>query len=186
MEFQAFNESYVRRLAAGDHSIQDHFAAYFGELLRLKLRARVRSWPLIEDIRQETFRRVLESVQKRGAIERPERLGAYFTSVCNHVMSEAFRNVAKHVQIREALDDYVDNGADLDAALVTRERRQVVQEVLCGLSKRDRELLRMVYFDEEGKTKTCRRLRIRKEYLRVVLYRAKARFRERLARRTDF
>src|SRR5437870_8860251 len=139
MDFQAFDENYVRRLAEGDRSIQEHFAAYFGDLLDIKLRARVRAPHVIEDIRQETLKRVLEALRRPRAIERPERLGAYVSSVCNNVMFEAFRNSRRHKEIGPELGMRADVRIDAEVLLVNQERRHVVEEVLAQLSKRDQE-----------------------------------------------
>ena len=66
MQFHSFDEVYLRRLAAGDAAVERHFSSYFGELLSLKLRVRIRSYQLIEDIRQETLLRVLQTVRKKA------------------------------------------------------------------------------------------------------------------------
>ena len=58
MQFQEFDDSYLERLRAGDFRTQEHFVAYFSELIQLKLRSRLRSPQAIEDVRQETFARV--------------------------------------------------------------------------------------------------------------------------------
>jgi len=47
---------YLERLQCGDARTEQHFAAYFGELIRLKLRSRLSSKEAIEDVRQETLR----------------------------------------------------------------------------------------------------------------------------------
>jgi RNA polymerase sigma-70 factor (ECF subfamily) len=65
-----------------------HFASYFGDLLYLKLRVRLRSIELIEDICQETLTRVLEILREGPGVERPERFGAFVNGVCNNVMRE--------------------------------------------------------------------------------------------------
>ena len=59
LEFYAFDASYVERLRTGDAHIEGHFVTYFSELIRLKLRSRLNSREAIEDVRQETFMRVL-------------------------------------------------------------------------------------------------------------------------------
>src|SRR5206468_1500556 len=46
---------HLRRLASGDGVVEHHFSSYFREFLSLKLRVRIRSPQLIEDIRQETL-----------------------------------------------------------------------------------------------------------------------------------
>ena len=59
MQFQDFDCDYLDRLRSGDFRTQQHFAAYFGELIRLKATKRLRSIAAVEDVRQETLTRVL-------------------------------------------------------------------------------------------------------------------------------
>ena len=75
MQFTSFNAGYVESLCAGDPQAQEHFVGYFTELLHLKLRTRLQSAQAIEDVRQETFARVLSVVCKDGGLREPERLG---------------------------------------------------------------------------------------------------------------
>ena len=63
MQFQTFDEDYLRRLRDGDSQVEQHFASYFGELIQLKLRRRIRTRQLLEDIRQETLCRVLKTLR---------------------------------------------------------------------------------------------------------------------------
>ena len=59
MQFQTFDRRpYLERLRSGDFRTQEHFVAYFSELIHLKLRVRLHSPQDIEDVRQETFARV--------------------------------------------------------------------------------------------------------------------------------
>ena len=77
MIFETFNEEYVRRLTNGDSGAGEHFASYFGNLLFMKLRVRLRSAELIEDVRQETLTRVLVVLRQGAGVDRPERFGAF-------------------------------------------------------------------------------------------------------------
>ena len=43
MQFENFDASYVDRLRSGDFRTQEHFVAYFSELIQLKLRSRLRT-----------------------------------------------------------------------------------------------------------------------------------------------
>ena len=88
-------------LRAGDAAVEEHFTAYFGELIYLKLRGRLRSHQLIEDIRQETLLRVLRIVQE-GGLEHPERLGAFVNAVSNNVMLELLRQENRLEQMQPA------------------------------------------------------------------------------------
>ena len=65
MQFQTFDDDYLRRLRDGDSQVEQHFASYFGELILLKLRRRVRTRQLMEDIRQETLCRVLRAARDK-------------------------------------------------------------------------------------------------------------------------
>ena len=66
LQFREFDADYVENLCAGDLATQEHFVSYFTELLQLKLRSRLRSPQAIEDVRQETFARVLNTLRKEA------------------------------------------------------------------------------------------------------------------------
>ena len=96
MEFFAFDASYIERLRSGDAHIEAHFVSYFSELIRLKLRSRLNSKEAIEDVRQETFVRVLVLLRGEGGLRQPDRLGPFVNSVCNHVLLEHYRSQKKN------------------------------------------------------------------------------------------
>jgi RNA polymerase sigma-70 factor (ECF subfamily) len=81
LERHVFDQSYVTRLTDGDADTERHFTRYFGDLLVIKLRARLRSSHLVEDVRQETFLRVLNVLRNKGGLQHPERLGAFVNAV---------------------------------------------------------------------------------------------------------
>ncbi len=58
IEFQDFDRYYLDRLRSGDVSTQQHFVAYFGELIRLKAGKRLRSIAAIERKRLPAFSRI--------------------------------------------------------------------------------------------------------------------------------
>ncbi len=176
LNFQSFDGEYVRRLTEGDPQVSDHFTSYFGELLSLKLRMRVRSPQLVEDIKQETLLRVLETLRRKGGIEHPERFGAFVNAVSNNVMLELLRGERRHDQLNEGVEPQ-DRSIDLDAPLVTGERKRHVADVLAELPEKDRALLRMVFLEEKDRSEICREFHVDNEYLRVLLHRAKWRFR---------
>src|SRR2546421_53015 len=82
-----FDDEYLKRLSRDDPATAEHFGIYFGQLLNRKLRCRCRNPELLEDVRQETLRRVLEAVRK-GELSSPKRLEAFACAVCNHVLFE--------------------------------------------------------------------------------------------------
>ncbi len=181
-QFHSFDQDYLRRLASGDAVVEHHFSSYFGDLLLLKLRARIRSSQLIEDIRQETLLRVLRIVRKAG-VEYPERFGAFVCGVCRNVMKELLRWEIRNPRSASEFER-ADDRVDLEALLVNQQRRQQVDRILEELPEKDRELLRMFFLEECDKSEICKRLKVREGYLRVLLHRAKLRFRSMHSKRS--
>lgn len=177
MQTVSFDAEYVGRLASGDPWVEHHFYSYFSELLYIKLRGKVRSPQLIEDVRQETFLRVLKNLRGNG-IEHPERLGPYVFAVCNNVMLEAFRAEGRFTGMNEETSVVLDPQAGADETFVTAERKQHVLAVLRDMPEKDAELLRAVFLEEQDKDGVCRRFGVDRNYLRVLLHRARTRFKE--------
>jgi len=178
VEFQTFDEHYIRQLRDGDPRVQEHFAKYFGELIYLKLRRRVRSMQLLEDIRQETLCRVLRTVRARDGIEDARKFGAFVTGVCNFVMAEFSRSENRYEAPDRDFDEHPDATQDFDAPLISDERRKQVRKILGKLEDRDRKLLKAIFFDELPADEICRRFQVGPDYLRVLVFRAKARFKQ--------
>ena len=176
MELYSFDDAYVQRLRAGDTAAQQHFVSYFSQLLAIKLRARYLSPDAIDDIRQETFARVFANLRKEAGLDHPERLGAYVNSVCNNVLFEQYRSKARTESLDDA-EEPADKTVDLDRNLVSEDAKNMVSQVLESLSERDRRLLRAIFLEEKNKDQVCREFDIDRDYLRVLLHRAKLQFR---------
>ena len=177
MEFFSFDELYLQRLRERDFRTEQHFAAYFSRLLVIKLRSRLRESPAVEDIRQETFVRVLKALRTEGGIRNPERFGAFVNSVCNNILQEFYRTSAHGDPSAEETPDPPDRTIDLDGMLVTKQTRAQVREILAQLSERDRRLLAAIFLEEKDKDEVCREFGVDRDYLRVLLHRAKENFR---------
>ena len=180
-----FDRDYVDRLVAGDADTERHFVRYFGDLLTLKLRSRLRAAALVEDARQETFRRVLTTLKERGGLASAESLGAFVNSVCNNVLFECYRAGAKVQQLAEGHDQVDERGPSVETGLMQSEQRERVREALAALPAREQELLRWLFFEERDKDEICRTLNVDRNYLRVLLHRAKAKFRDRFLADAD-
>jgi RNA polymerase sigma-70 factor (ECF subfamily) len=177
LEFHSFDEAYVERLRAGDFRTQEHFGAYFSALIQVKLRSRLQSREAIEDVRQETFTRFFAALRE-GKIQHPERLGSFVNSVCNNVLLEHYRANTHHISLDDGDEqrDFPAPNLDLLRALVAKEAEQKVREILDELPERDRRLLREVFLEERDKDEVCRNFGVDREYLRVLLHRAKQSF----------
>ncbi len=177
MELYSFDADYLVRLKQADASTEQHFFSYFSKLLLIKLRSRLRSTQAVDDIKQETFLRVIKAVRSENAIHSAEKLGSYVNSVCNYVLLEYFRSGKRENALEDTALDPPDTTVDLEGALTTEETRAQVRQVLETLDKKDRDLLRAVFFEERDKDDICRQFGVDRDYLRVLLYRAKAQFR---------
>ena len=178
-EPRRFQQDYLNRLRARDPETERDFASYFSDLLFIKLKKSVRSPQLISDVRQETLLRVLQVVRSGGP-EHPERLGAFVCAVSNNVLLEFFRSEGRFDGTplpTEPADDRV----VLDRELINEDRKREVAAVLAELPPKDRALLRMIFLEERDRGEVCRHFQVSPEYLRVVLHRAKVRFREKSA-----
>jgi RNA polymerase sigma-70 factor (ECF subfamily) len=185
MQFYAFDETYLSQLAAGDLNTQQHFVAYFSKLIDLKLRQQLESRQQVDDARQETFTRVFLLLSK-GGLRQPERLGAFVNSICNNVLLEQYR-AARRAPAEEAGEseapDPAHPGAGPEAALAARQMTQQIREVIQELPERDRRLIREIFLEERDKDEVCRDLGVDREYLRILLHRAKKSFKSLYAKR---
>lgn len=177
MDFFSFDADYVRRLTEGDAETERHFVSYFSPLLLIKLRQRLRSREELEDLRQEVFLRVLRSLRQGPGIERPECFGAYVHSICNNVVLEYLRGQAKSEQWDEHADEARDPAVSIERELVTEERSRRLRSLIDEMAPKDRFLIRAIFLDERDKDAVCREQGVGRDYLRVLLHRAKKRFR---------
>lgn len=174
LQLQAFDADYLEALREGDPRTEEHFACYFTELLQLKLRSRLRSPQAIEDVRQETFARVLATVRKKDGLRQPERLGPFVNTVCNNVLLEHYRQSSRSDSLdEEGAAEPQARGASVLDAVESKQMEQQVREVLGELPDHDRSLLKAVFLDERDRDDVCREFGVDRDYLRVLLHRAK-------------
>ena len=172
-----FDRAYLDRLASGDLETERHFTRYFGDLLSIKLRSRLRSPAQVEDARQETFLRVMKALRQPGGIQSPGGFGAFVNSVSNNVLFEMYRSHSKTTPLEEEAGAALpDPGIDAEMAVGMDEDRAHVRAVMETLPQKERQLLHWLFFEEADKDEVCRRLDIDRNYLRVLLHRAKQRF----------
>jgi len=177
LELFPFDKPYVDRLRAGDPCTEQHFASYFGQILDIMLRARYLSPERVDDVRQETLVRVIATLRQEGGIRQPERFGAFVNSVCKNVLREHSRDWQRTQPINQDHLEPPDKVVDLEGVLISHETKDKVREILAEMKQRDRDLLRSIFLEEKGKDEICREFGVDREYLRVLLYRAKERFR---------
>lgn len=183
MELFSFDAEYLRRLRAGDPMIEDHFTKYFGELLTIKLRARRIARGDLLEMTQETFFRVWKAIRSGNGIQSPERLGSFVNSVCNNIVLEWYRGKLRTDQLPDDWDEPIP--IDIVDLLVSAEDCARVRETLDSLDSKDAELLRDIYIKERPKAEVCKERNVTSTYIRVLLHRAREKFRRAFLKKID-
>lgn len=177
MELFAFDDDYVRRLREGDRWTEEHFLSYFQQLLLIKLRRRLPSLQAIEDVRQEVFVRVFRTLRAPdGGLRDGRKLGAYVNTVCNNILLEQYRQKNRTEPLLDVHLE-VTTSEDVEQALVGAQERERVRRVIGELPKRDADILQALFLDERSNDDVCHAFGVDRGYLRVLLHRAKEKFR---------
>jgi RNA polymerase sigma-70 factor, ECF subfamily len=182
LDLYPFDKLYVDRLRDGEPSTEHHFVTYFGEILGIMLRARYLTPERIDDVRQETLTRVIAALRRDGGIRQPERFGAFVNSICKNVLRENSRDWHRTQPLEQAHLELADKIVDLERTLISEETKKQVRGILDDMKKRDRDLLGAIFLHEKDKDEICREFGVDREYLRVLLHRAKERFRSSFAK----
>jgi len=184
LQLHSFDAGYVESLCEGNRQTQEHFVGYFSALLRVKLRSRLQSRHAIDDVCQETFARVFAVLRKEGGLKNPERLGAFVNSVCNNVLFETYRSWGRVESLDvEERPEPAATGPDALAIVSSRQISDKVREILLAMGPRDRSLLKAVFLEQRDRDEVCREFGVDREYLRVLLHRAKQEFKTEYVKR---
>jgi len=127
--------------------------------------------PDIDDVVQETLRRFLESGQR---IRDPEAVGAFLNGICRNVILEYRRRMFRDSTVTELAPDHPDKSITQTELF---ELRDAIEEGMGELSARDRRVLQMFYLEEAAVDQILAATGLSEPTFRVVLFRAKERFR---------
>lgn len=172
-----FDAEYVRRLIAADPTVERHFVEYFEPLISIKLRRRLGGSEDVRDLRQETFARVFAALRTGNGIRHPERIGGFVAATCDNLLREHWRTRRKHPEAPQPAAEAADDCDGSDSMLVREELVEQVRSIVAALPERDRDLLRAVFLEDRDRDEVCLQFGINRDYLRVLLHRAKDRFR---------
>lgn len=148
------------------------------ERLRLKLRYKVlyhlgHHCADVDDLVQETLTRFLRAEQRRQ-IRNTEEFGAFLNGVCRNVILEYRRRIRREPNADPDVP-IPDAGVRPDAEIL--ELRDAIDNGLSELAERDRAILRSLYLEGQEKDDICKQWGMSDAQFRVVLFRAKERFR---------
>lgn len=129
-----------------------------------------------EDVRAETFLRVLQAL-RQGQLRKPDSLPSYIVGIALNVI----REFARKQLGTEPLDPQEPVAAadrSPESVFLDEETSRSIAEVARHLKTRDREFLRMYYYEELPREEIARVLGVAEERLRLIKSRALKRFRE--------
>jgi RNA polymerase sigma-70 factor (ECF subfamily) len=172
MDFFTFDDDYVRRLRDGDPATVDHYFKYFNLFLRQTLHGSV-PFSDIEDVIQDIHARVWAYLKSGKEIRDGNRFGAFVFKFRDNIVHERRRDHST-----EPLDDVHSVDANQLRELIKKESEEGVRRRLASLPRRDAEILQAVFIDERDKDEICRESQIERGYLRVLVYRALEKFRD--------
>lgn len=149
------------------------------EHLRPRLRLKVShelgfACPDIDDVVQESLRRFIESMTSQR-LHTPEAKGAFLIGICRNVILEYRRKIFRDLPMPEIMPEPKPNQITPPELL---EMREAIEEGMRHLSARDAQVLRMFYLEERTVPEILKATSLTEATFRVVLCRAKARFRQ--------
>lgn len=152
--------------------------------LRALILRRVHDPEVAADILQDAAVTTLEKLRS-GEIAHPENVGGYLYRVALNHLRNHRRKDRTGLSSAEAVDELQAPEEDPDWLRVGRPQwaaaaRRMLDELPAA---RDRELLMRFYLNDEGKEQICRTLQLSHEHFNRVIFRARNRFRQLLARR---
>jgi len=175
MDLFTFDDAYIQRLRERDPATVEHFSNYFREVLSAKIRnwlRGTRSTEELDDVLQEVF---LRTLQRLDQVRESSKFGSFVHSVCINVLQEAGRNGNRLVPFEDG-SDFADR-TDLPREIEKKEVAAAVHLVLAIMPARDAKILRDIWIDEIPREEVGIRHDVTQSYLRVLVLRAKDKFR---------
>ena len=129
-----------------------------------------------EDVRAETILRVIQAL-RQDKLRKPESLPSFIVGIALNVIREHARLNYKSQQL-DGEELKLAGEHSLETAFINDEIRQAVRLIAEKLKPRERNFLRMYYYEELPKAEIARSLGIKEERLRLIKSRALKSFRE--------
>jgi RNA polymerase sigma-70 factor, ECF subfamily len=190
-ELATQNADLAQRVRDGDKQAEAELVARFQNGIRQIIIRVTGQFALAEELSQETLIVTLRRLRS-SPLEDPSKLSAFVAQTARNIAMAALRKERRRgarpsgEDIEEVADLAPGHDTRADAHLMATAVRAVLKELA---SERDRRILVRHYLDDEDPEAICRDLGINESTFRVILFRARKRFLEKLEargiRRTD-
>ena len=178
----------VERIREGDPCGMEELYQLFSQGVRFYLCRQLGPQDL-DDRVHDTFVIVVQAI-RRGELREPERLLGFVRTVVRRLVAS---HIGDAVSARRELVPgepglaLRDQRLNPEASAIELQNEKIVERVLRGISRRDREILTRFYLLEQTQEQICRQMGLSENQFRLLKSRAKARFselgRRRLTRR---
>jgi RNA polymerase sigma-70 factor (ECF subfamily) len=173
----------VASIGLGDSAAESAlYEKYSGRIYFLAL-SELHSREDAEDVRAETFLRALQAL-RQNQLQLPGSLGPFLVGIALNVIRELVRRRSKTQTLDEEQLDYSADRS-LESAFLDAEASRALKEAARELKPREREFLRLHYYEELPKAEIASVLGVKEERLRLIKSRTLKRFREIYQRLSD-
>jgi RNA polymerase sigma-70 factor (ECF subfamily) len=123
-----------------------------------------------EDVRAETFLRVIQAL-RQNKLRSPESLSSFIVGIALNVIREHSRAKFRTDQL-DGSELNLPSEQSLESAFLDAETSQALKQAAEKLKPRERDFLRLYYYEELSKEEIARSLGIKEERLRLIKSRA--------------
>ena len=177
-------EELVARARQGERLAEEALCRRFAPAVRAFARRRLRGADAIEEFAQDVLLLMVEALRE-GRVEQAERFGGFVLGICRNLAFDR----ARQRERREAL--WQTYGVALQAVSVDAIESETyeiahLEDCLCQLSKRARDLLWLGYAEARGHEEVAAALAISASNARVLRHRTLASLRECMSKRMSW
>ncbi len=166
----------VTRIGQSDETAETALYEKYSSRVYFLALSELRSRDDAEDVRAETFLRVIQAL-RQDKLRKPESLSSFIVGIALNVIREHHRTDAKVQPLGEAEYELADEYS-LESAFADRDVNRAIEAATESLKPRERDFLRMYYFEELSNAEISRTLGIKEERLRLIKSRTLKKFSE--------
>lgn len=169
----------VERIRSGDQRGMEELYKVFSKGVRFYLCRQLGPQELDDKV-HDTFIVVVQAIC-RGDLREPERLMGFIRTIARRQVAASIDGLVQKRRDQAELDvglAVADTQVDPEASAISREKVEIMREILESIPNRDREILTRFYLREESQQQICDAMDLTETQFRLLKSRAKARFGE--------
>jgi len=169
----------VENIRAGDANAMQELYQAFGRGIRLYL-CRQLGVQDVDDKVHDTFLIVVQAI-KNGDLREPDRIMGFVRTVARRLVAGHIDHVVHRRRDSVSVESGVaisDDSATPEQDMISRQRVEIMVEVLREMAERDRDILTRFYLYEQSQDTIMRGMNLTATQFRLLKSRAKGRFAE--------